>query len=207
MWASGWVTEGNAAYCTVVHEQPSAPVSVQEPTSLKVLNLTVLPNGQGLNFGCSESTANYGIMVDIEYQVLDQNGVPIASANMMPHEKGTLFSGMPYHRYRSNWFQNSTKNTADGTFHDVPFGVCANGTFSVLPTSTQNITMIMPDGLTPAVRSQTFTATEWTVGTVILKRASVVRDGPRSPTEVNVRLTLAIFLTLIPRVSPMVNPG
>ena len=27
-WASGWVTEGNAAYCTVVHEQPSAPINV-----------------------------------------------------------------------------------------------------------------------------------------------------------------------------------
>ena len=32
-WASGWVTEGNASYCTVVHEQPSAPVYVNVPSS------------------------------------------------------------------------------------------------------------------------------------------------------------------------------
>ena len=118
------------------------------------------------------SSPNYGIMVDIEYQVLDQNGVPIASANMTPHEKGTLFSGTPYdNNIGPTGFKNSTKNTAaDGTFHDVPFGVCANGTFSSV-TSTQNITMIMPDGSTPAVRSQTFTATGQTAGHGTLKNS------------------------------------
>ena len=113
------------------------------PTSLKVLGVTVLPNGQGLDFGCS-GLANYGIMADIKYQVLDQNGNPIASASMIPHEHGTSFKGQPYDSdIGPSGFKNSTKTTAaDGTFHDVPFGACANGAFSSF-TRTQNITVIM----------------------------------------------------------------
>ena len=54
-WASGWVTEGNAAYCTVVHEQPSAPVSVGikitsiDPDTLMIgsSDQTITINGYG----------------------------------------------------------------------------------------------------------------------------------------------------------------
>jgi hypothetical protein len=138
--------------------------TVQVPTSLLFLNVTVLPNGQGLNFGCS-GLANYGIRVDIKYQVLDQKGSPILSADMTPHEHGTRFSGSPYDsNIGPSGFTNSTATTAaDGTFHDVPFGVCANGVFSSL-TATQFITMIMPDGSAPSVRGQTFTATGQSAG-------------------------------------------
>jgi hypothetical protein len=144
---------------------------VQTPTSLKVLGVTVLPNGQGLNFGCG-GLANYGLMVDIEYQVLDQDGVAIKSASMTPHEKGTSFGGKPYDsNIGPTGFTNSTlTTTAEGTFHDVPFGACANGAFSSF-TRTQTITMILPDGSAPAVRSQTFTLTGQTAGHGTLKNS------------------------------------
>lgn len=60
---------------------------------------------------------------------------------------------------------NSTATTAaDGTFHDVPFGVCGNGAFPNV-TATQFITIIMPDGSAPGVRGQTFTLTDYPPGT------------------------------------------
>jgi hypothetical protein len=150
--------------CPKLTQEGTNNVKVQVPTSLSVLNVTVLPNGQGLNFGCS-GLANYGIKVDIKYQVLDQYGSPILSANMTPHEHGTSFGGSPYDNpIGPSGFTNSTATTAaDGTFHDVPFGVCANGAFSSL-TATQFITMIMPDGSAPSVRGQTVTATGQSAG-------------------------------------------
>jgi hypothetical protein len=178
-YANGPDENTGAECCTYDGECtcPSEPLvgsgggTVQVPTSLSVLSVTVLPNGQGLNYGCS-GLANYGIMVDIKYQVLDQNGNPIASANMTPYEQGVGFSGSPYSgNIGPTGFTNSTLTTAaDGTFHDVPFGVCANGAFSSA-TNTQNITMVMPDGSTPAVRSQTFTATGKTAGHGTLNNA------------------------------------
>jgi hypothetical protein len=101
--------------------QSSGTGTVQVPTSLSVLNVALLPNGQGLNFGCS-GLANYGIMVDIKYQVLDQSGSPILSANMTPHEHGTFCGGGGYDRnIGPTGFTNSTATTAaDGTFHE-PF--------------------------------------------------------------------------------------
>ena len=170
--AFGEVYQDVGGNCAFYPWQSQAPVTVQVPTSLSVLSVTVLPNGQGLNFGCS-GLANYGIMVDIKYQVLDQNGAAIASANMTPYEQGTGFSGQPYSgNIGPSGFTNSTLTTAaDGTFHDVPFGACANGAFSVA-TNTQNISMIMPDGSTPAVRSQTFTLTGKTAGHGTLSNGS-----------------------------------
>lgn len=152
---------------------PSQPVTVQTPTSLSVLNVTVLPNGSGPPNGCPGS-ANYGIMVDIKYQVLDQNTQPILSANMTPHENGTFFTGGTYDNNIgpvSGYPTSSATTASDGTFHDVPFGGCANGAFSSF-TATQNITIIMPDGSSPAVRSQTFTLTGTTAGHGTLKNGS-----------------------------------
>jgi hypothetical protein len=67
-----------------------------------------------------------------------------------PHEHGTFFGGGGYDRnIGSTGFTNSTATTAaDGTFHDLPLGVCANGAFSSF-TDTQFITLIMPDGSAP----------------------------------------------------------
>jgi hypothetical protein len=82
-----------------------------------------------------------------------------------PHEHGTFFGGGGYDRnIGPTGFTNSTATTAaDGTFHDLPLGVCANGAFSSL-TDTRIITLIMPDGSAPGVRGQTFTATRQSAG-------------------------------------------
>jgi Bacterial Ig-like domain (group 2) len=138
-----------------------APGKVQLPTSLLFNSVTVLPNGPDPPDGCPAS-ANYGIKIDITYQVLDQDAVPLQSAQMTPHESGTLFDGTPFD---SNigpvpGYPTSALNTApNGTFHDVPFGLCQN-----LPianpgkTATQNTTMIL-NGVSYPVRTQTWTVT------------------------------------------------
>jgi hypothetical protein len=94
---------------------------------------------------------------------MDQNSKPIASSSMIAHEKGTFFDGSPLD---SNigpvlGYPTSSKTTAsDGTFHDVPFGACSSVPISNPGvTATQNITMIMPDGSSYPVRSQTATVT------------------------------------------------
>ena len=114
----------------------------------------------------STGLANYGMMGGIKYQVLDENHQPIKSASMIPYESGTSFGGKKYSNPIGSvsGFPTSGLYTAsDGTFHDVPAGVCATGAFSSV-TATQNITMVMPDGSSPAVRSQTLTVTGTTAG-------------------------------------------
>jgi hypothetical protein len=64
---------------------------VQIPTKLNVLSVSVLPDGPSPPSGCPASL-NYGIMVDIQYQVLDQASNAINSAVMTPHETGTHFT-------------------------------------------------------------------------------------------------------------------
>jgi len=141
-----------------------APVNfyVQIPTSLSVLSVTVLPDGVGAPFGCG-GNSNYGIKVDVKYQVLDQNTQPIQSAQMTPHEQGTGYAGAAYDNNIgpvAGYPTSSATTASDGTFHDVPQGVCANLPIP-LPgrTATQNITTILPGGSSPAVRSQTLTVT------------------------------------------------
>jgi len=137
---------------------------VQVPTSLSVLTVSVLPDGPDPPSGCPAS-ANYGIQIDIKYLVRDQSNPPnpIQSASMTPHETGTLFSGTPYDNNIGPipGYPTSTEKTAsDGTFHDVPVGVCRNLPISNPGlTSTQNITVITPATATYQVRTQSFTVT------------------------------------------------
>jgi hypothetical protein len=137
---------------------------VQVPTSLQVLTVSVLPDGPDPPSGCPAS-ANYGIRIDIKYLVRDQGNPPnpIQSTSMTPHETGTFFSGGSYDMDigPTPGYPTSTKNTAsDGTFHDVPVGVCRNLPISNPGlTSTQNITVITPTSSSYPVRSQSFTVT------------------------------------------------
>jgi hypothetical protein len=136
-----------------------ANCDVQVPTSLQVLNVNVLPDGSGPPNGCPGS-ANYGIRVDIKYLVLDQNSPPraILSANMTPHEMVTLFDGETSDNDIGPvpGYPTSSHNTApDGTFHDVPFGLCSN--FPIAgKNATQRIRMIW-NGISHEVRFQQFT--------------------------------------------------
>lgn len=138
---------------------PPPPV----PSSLKVLTVTVLPDGIGAPHGCLGSLW-YGIMVDIKYQVFGSDGNPFQQGGMTPHETGTNFFGAAVDSNigPSPGYPTSTGTTAsDGTFHDVPFGTCANG--AITKTATQNITIIM-SGTSYPVRSQTFTVNGQSVG-------------------------------------------
>jgi hypothetical protein len=65
-------------------------LTVQLPTSLRLVKKTptILQQGTGLQAGCPPGW--YGITLDVGYQVLDENIVPIASINMEPQE---LFTG------------------------------------------------------------------------------------------------------------------
>jgi hypothetical protein len=139
---------------------------IQKPTSLAFVSVSVLPDGTFGAHGCLGSFWA-GIMVDIKYQVLDQQipPRPIQASNMTPHEQGIGFLGGavngnigPVPGYPTS----GATTAADGTFHDVPFGTCAQFTFS--RTATQNITMILGTTSYP-VRSQTWTATGTTTGT------------------------------------------
>ena len=150
------------AICPMNNHQGSGGATVQVPTSLKFLSVTVLPDGMTGAVGCPSSNW-YGIKVDIKYQVMDQNNPPnaIQSGAMIPHETGTLFSGTFYDNDIGpvpNYPTSGKYTAADGTFHDVPLGACANGAFSSL-TATQTVTIIMPSSNSYFVRSQTWTVT------------------------------------------------
>ncbi len=142
----------------------SGSVTVQVPTSLSVLSVVVLPNGSGPPNGCPGSM-NYGIEVDIKYQVLDQSSPTpkaIRSSGMTPHENGTFYTGGTFNNNvgpTPGYPTSSATTASDGTFHDVPQGLC-----SALPTpsggytASQTLTMIIGSN-SYTVRSQSLTVT------------------------------------------------
>jgi hypothetical protein len=107
----------------------------------------VLPTGRSGDFGCTPST-DYGIEVDIRYQVLDQSTTPIASSAMEPQETGTFFPGGSYGPNDIGKTRISTTSrltASDGTFHDAPVGLCQSLPFVTgqTYTATQNITILL----------------------------------------------------------------
>jgi hypothetical protein len=154
----GWT---GVVECPFSYVSPSGSGSgtVQVPTSLKFISVSVLPDGSSGAFGCAPN-ADYGIRVDIKYQVMDQNtpATPIQSAFMVPHEKGTLFDGTAFDNDIGPVasYPTSSRTTAqDGTFHDVPFGYCQNTPIDAARAASQNITIILNVTSYP-VRSQTW---------------------------------------------------
>jgi hypothetical protein len=125
----------------------------QIPKSLKFLSATVLPTGTTNNSGCTPTT-DYGIMLDIKYQVLDQAGKPILKSGMTPYEAVQFAGGsVSYNPVGPTRNSNSSATTAsDGTFHDVPFGICSAGTF---PNSTL-LQIIYIDSTSNNVRQNSF---------------------------------------------------
>ena len=101
-------------------------------------------------------------MIDIKYQVVGQDGNNIESDEMTPHESGIFFTGGTFDNNIGpvpGYPTSSEKTAVDGTFHDVPVGVCSPVPISNPGvTATQNIKMIGPSGTLYLVRSQTFTA-------------------------------------------------
>jgi hypothetical protein len=154
-----WNGQGGSESCQYYPSSGGAgvTVTVQVPATLKVLSVGVLPNGTTGDYGCLTGY-DYGIMVDIKYQVLDQGGQAMKSSAMEPHENGTLFGGTAYDNdIGPTRISTTSKYTAaDGTFHDAPVGYCTIGVFSG-KQATQNITILL-NSSSYAVRSQTFTA-------------------------------------------------
>jgi hypothetical protein len=144
--------------------QGSATVTVPVPTSLKVLSTSVLATGTTGNYGCLPS-ANDGIMIDVDYQVLDQEtpAQPVQSSNMIPHETGRFMTGGTYSNNigPTHISDTSEYTAANGTFHDAPVGTCGNFTFS--GTITQNI-QILIGSASYSVRSQSYTVSSSGVG-------------------------------------------
>jgi len=111
----------------------SSTVTVQVPTSLGVVSVSVLPTGTSGDYGCTPS-GDYGIKVKITYQVLDQNTRAIQSSLMEPQEEVTGFyiNGVPQPNPTPNWADigptrisgTSQFTNPSGQFVDAPYGFC-----------------------------------------------------------------------------------
>ena len=111
----------------------SSTVTVQVPTSLRVVSVSVLPTGTSGDYGCTPS-GDYGIKVKITYQVLDQNTRAIQSSLMEPQEEVTGFyiNGVPQPNPTPNWADigptrisgTSQFTNPSGQFVDAPYGFC-----------------------------------------------------------------------------------
>jgi len=141
---SGEILEcyGNTEYFQDV--APSAPVTVQVPTSLKVVNATILQTGNSGNHGCP--SGYYGIGLDIDYQVLDQNSNPIQSSAMTPQEYIVWYDGTNNGGFTNigpTYISTTSPTTrADGTFDDAPVELCKALPFNTPLTSTQTIQVL-----------------------------------------------------------------
>jgi hypothetical protein len=126
----------------------------QVPTSLKFLSVTVLPTGTTGKSGCAPG-ADYGIKVDVKYQVLDQAGNPLKQGGMTPYEAVQFAGGSAsYNPIGPSGNSNSTATTAsDGTFHDVPLGLCSNASLS----NVTQLQIIYINSTSQKVRQQTLT--------------------------------------------------
>ena len=98
---------------------------------------------------------NYGIVIDVKYQVLDANSNPINYSSMEPFETGVSFLGATLNNdVGPSRISTTSKFTAgDGTFHDAPFGVCQNLPFTSGQTksATQNLSIILGGSHTQSV--------------------------------------------------------
>jgi hypothetical protein len=113
--------------------QAQAPTTVQVPTSLKVVNATILQTGKG---GCK--AGYYGIEIDITYQVLDQNSAALQSASMIPKEYVVWYDGTNNGGF-TNIVPPPGTTRSDGTWDDTPVGICKAVPFNTPLTSTQKI--------------------------------------------------------------------
>jgi len=161
-YAQGIIMGPGECACNPVLRTVSVPVTVEVPTSLKVLSIGVLPTGTSGDYGCKPGY-DYGIAVDIKYQVLDQESPaqPIKNASMVPHEHVVWSDGTVSDNDVGPTRISTTSHTtaADGTFHDAPVLFCS-ALPSVTKSNTQTLTIIL-NNQTYTVRKQTmnFSAT------------------------------------------------
>ena len=83
---------------------------------------------------------------------MGQNGLsmPIKLHAMISYYKGTLFDGTPFDNDIGPvaGYPTSGHTTAsDGSFHDVPFGLCQNLSINTPKTASQTISILMNSAL------------------------------------------------------------
>jgi hypothetical protein len=150
--------------CPKPPQQAQNNVKVQVPTSLKVVKTPILQTGNSGDHGCL--SGYYGIQIDVDYQVLDQNGAPINDATMTPEEHVVFWDGTTKDGPIGPTYISTTSATtrADGTFDDAPVGVCKAVPFTTALTTSQDIKILTSSGSTYTVRHNDykFTSTNLT---------------------------------------------
>jgi len=138
-------------------QDQSADPAAQTPASLEVVDVKVLPAGTKGDYGNLPSE-NYGIFVDIKYQVLDAKGKAINNGEMTPKEQVTFSDGTTKSNDVGPTRISTTSKTtaADGTFHDAPVGHSQSLPMNKSVTLKQTIAIEMGEKLY-TVRTQTFT--------------------------------------------------
>ena len=131
-------------------QQQTQNQSKQEPGSLRVESQKDVTRG--------DPRANYGIFIEIEYQVLDKSGNPIQSDKMQPVENGTFGDGTKYSNPIVSNKPGENHTRPNGRFTDTPVGHLQFRPMRKPVTIQQNITIVM-EGKEYTVRSQTYTVT------------------------------------------------
>jgi hypothetical protein len=150
---------GNANIYVAAQTQRSNGIAFyrQVPSNSSVISARALPAGTryGLD-GCDPG--QYGIQIDVLYQVLDQQGNTIKSSKMRPKEKdlSLVINGVFEGDQQPNWVDvmggtsqitaGRTYTDANGQFEDAPYGLCSSSPFTA--TYTQPLTVTVKDGLT-----------------------------------------------------------
>ena len=128
----------------------------QVPTALQVVG-TPVTLATGSAGGCT-SAVNFGIKIDIEYQVLDQESPAqaVQSSAMTPYEDDTFPTGPQSGDTCPSSVADCTVTTAsNGTYHDAPVGACSSQAVTNY-TETQAISMLVGSAKY-AVRTNNFT--------------------------------------------------
>jgi hypothetical protein len=150
-----------------------SPETTQIPTSLNLVKSpTILQQGTGLQHGCPPGY--YGIMIDVDYQVLDQTGAPIANTNMEPQENvpGVTQGYQDIGPSGSDYPQSAKFTRADGTFDDVPLGTCLPVPVTTLTAwRTQSIQVLL-NGTAYPVRTNS-----WSYKTTNLPNQGTLTNG------------------------------
>jgi hypothetical protein len=176
--STGTNTWGNLATTTyrtcpvALFAPPTGGVNVQIPQSLTVKSVSVLPTGTSGDYGCKPGF-DYGIMVDIKYQVLDQNTQPIQTSAMIPWEHIVWYDGTTSDNAIGPTRISTTSATtaSDGTFHDAPVGVCKGIPFTSGLTTTQSITIKL-NGTSYPVRTN-----NWAISSTNLPGQGTIKNG------------------------------
>jgi hypothetical protein len=126
-------TDGDTLLFVTSFAQQSAGTRLtkQIPGSISVISSRILSTVEATAIGCRSS--EYGVLINIKYQVNDRAGRNIAAAGMIPVEKvtqyvvnGVLF-GDPQPTFTN--FTNNIPTDQAGSFLDTPFGQCGTGAF------------------------------------------------------------------------------